>query len=193
MKDDEVGVQGGETSKLSVSTCPCKSHREVEGCGERCTRSMMCIVCKHGRADQDNQERPASLGATRRTHSKTKASRQKVVSGACGRGSRVPAGHAQAWTGTSHAGLSLGARVTESSVPTDHQAPRERLDEASRGSRDDSKSRREGPPEAEARAGRQVRTRGRRATRTTTHDRSTALAVRTRVDHFWHGGSAHAW
>ena len=138
----------------------------------------------------------ASLDATRRTHSKTfrKTSRQRVVSGALGRGASVPtAGHAQARTeqGSSHADR-FSMRVTESRVPTDHQAPgwhgvtsagTRALGRGLKGSRDDSKSPQDCSPEPEARANRQVRT------RPTTHNRSTTLAMRTRVDHFSHGGS----
>ena len=143
------------------------SHKKIEGCGERCARSMMCITCKHERADQDNdQERSASLDATRRTHSKTfhRASRQRFVSGARGRGICVPAaGDAQAWTerdSTIHADWSTSIRVTEPRVPTEHQAPS--CDDCGKqGARTRSlgESRRDCSPDAEIRVCRQVRTR----------------------------------
>ena len=69
--------------------------------------------------------------------------------------------------------------MTESRVPTDHQAHAvttagtRALPRGLSGSRDDSECRREGPPGK-------------------MRDRSTAMAMRTKVDHFWHGGSSHA-
>ena len=85
----------------------------------------MCIIRKHGPADQDDDlERPAGLDATSKTFHK--ALRQRVVSGARGRGARVlAAGHARGWTekgSTGHTDRSISIRVTESMVATDHHA-----------------------------------------------------------------------